>query len=320
MRLVLVAMLVAVGLIAAAWTLLRADPTPALRVGVMEWPGFYPLMAGAVDGSLTGIQVVAYADNPSLNAALRRREVDAVVGAACDAALLCSQGTDARIIAVLDTSDGADVILARPGVTRLGETPDQRISFEGVNSFSHLFVLDSLERAGVPEVSVRCQDLAAAAVPQALLEGRLDAGHTWGPLAEAARAKGCTVLVRAGDHPGVVTDVLMTRQDVLDRRPVELRRLIQGIFTVVESYRTREADLIARAGSFLRKPAAELSPVTGSVRICDQRASLRAMMDHGDPAGVRLRLHALLQALARRGQMPRNLVLEDLLVPDLLNP
>ncbi len=305
------------------WSLLRPAPLPPLVVGVMEWPGFYPVMACAVDRIFADgpdVRVVLYPDNPSLNAALRRKEVDLITGAACDAFLLRSQGTAARIIGILDTSDGADVLLARPGVTRLGQTPDQRIACEGINSFSHLFVLDSLARAQVPEVAVHLHDISAAEVPQALLDGRLDVGHTWGPLADRAREQGCTVLVRAGDHPGVVTDVLMTRDDVIKLRHEDVRRAVQGIYDRMAAYHDRETELLSRVATFLNKPVGALSPVTGSVRLYRRDESLAALRNRSIPLGIRARLDLQVDCLRRRGQFPAEFDAEAVFDPQFLAP
>ena len=281
-------------------------------------------MAGVVDGTFAqqglAIEVCCFPDNPSLNRALRHHEVDVITGAAADALLMRAQGMSVRIVGALDASDGADVLLARPGVERLGETVDQRVSFEGINSFSHLFVLDALERAGVPEDRMLAQDLPGVEVPAALLAGRLDVGHTWGALAVAAQAQGCRILARAGDHPGIITDILATRQDVIDRRPDDLHRLVLAIYARVEHYRTREADLLAAAATFLGKKSQDLMPVTGQVTLLSRDESLTWMTDPGPAGALRQILQVQAGLLHRRGQFPDHARVEELILPRFLVP
>lgn len=311
-----------------ATILLSCGSAPAssspLRIGVMEWPGFYPVMAGVVDGTFAQqgltVEVRCFPDNPSLNRALRHHEVDVITGAAADALLMRAQGMSVRILGALDASDGADVLLARPGVERLGETVDQRVSFEGINSFSHLFVLDALERAGVSEDRILAQDLPGIDVPAALLAGRLDVGHTWGTLAVAAQAQGCRILARAGDHPGIITDILATRQDVIDRQSADLHRLVLAIYARVDHYRSREPELLAAAATFLGKKPEDLMPVTGQVTLLSRDESLMWMTDPGPAGALRQILQVQAGLLHRRGQFPDNARVEELILPRFLVP
>jgi len=299
-------------------------PAPPLRIGVVEWPGFYPLVAGVTDGAFAraglSVEVRTYPDNPTLNNALRRQEVDLIAGAAADALLMRAQGVPVRILGALDTSDGADVLLARPGLVGLGVTPDQRIAFEGINSFSHLFVLHALAQAGVPEDRMLAYDLPASSVPAALLAGRLDIGHTWGVLAVAAQSQGCRIIARAGDHPGIITDVLATRQEVIAARPEELHRVVQAIYARQDHYRTRESDLLTAAAQFYGKPPTDLLPVAGQVRLVSREESLRAMVDLEQPSSLRRILQTQAELLRHRGQWPASGRVDDLLASRFLVP
>jgi ABC-type nitrate/sulfonate/bicarbonate transport system substrate-binding protein len=184
-----VAVLAAVAIGAAWWRQTAVTPVPPLRFGVMEWPGFYHLHVAAARGGT--VTVVSLPDNPSINQAFAEGRLEVAVMVLTDAVILASHGVDVRIIAAIDHSTQADVILARPGIAGFADLKGKRLSFDGVNTFSHLFVLNALERAKVHEGDVRMVDLPATEVPAALLDGRLDAGHTWGSLAVAAQAKGC---------------------------------------------------------------------------------------------------------------------------------
>ena len=61
-----------------------------------------------------------------------------------------------------------------------------------------------------------------------LLAGRVDAGVTYEPyISEALGAeKGVEALVTAGEYPGLITDVLVVRNDVLDARPGDVEEVL----------------------------------------------------------------------------------------------
>ncbi len=315
-------LLVGVAIVLVAFLARRPPPAP-LRVGLVEWPGFYHLMAATRDGSYTAarlqVELRAFPGNPEANSAFAKGEVDLSLGVLPDALMLAAHGTDLRIIAVIDHSDRADVILVHPAITSLRQLTGATLSFEGVNSFSHLYLLQVLAKAGIPETSVRFVDLPANDVPQAVAEGRITGGHTWGPLARTAERSGYRILSHAGEDPGSITEVLSARVEVLEQRGDEVRRFLATTFAAQARYARDESAVIAHAAAFLGKPVSDLSPVTGEVQLCDQVASRQRLgPDHP------LSLHRLMPFIVRefhaRGQLPPDYSWQRLIDPGWLGP
>jgi ABC-type nitrate/sulfonate/bicarbonate transport system substrate-binding protein len=284
-----------------ALVLVRAGGGPArgpdLRLGLVEWPGFYDLHVGAHDGSWTAagrrIRPLVFPDNPSCNAAFLAGELDLWAGTLSDALLLRARGAPLQVVAAIDTSAGADAILVRSG---LGSLAGARVAFEGVHSFSHVFVLEWLRREGVAETAVRMIDMPASQVPAAIAAGRIDAGHAWGTEAEAEAAAGrAAIRFRAADDPGVITEVLGIRRGVLDDSAVG--DLLDRLFTRRRDWSGREDALVAAAAAALGRPAAALLPVRGSVVLADAPP----FRSPEAAAGLRRRAERIQAVLAERG-------------------
>jgi ABC-type taurine transport system substrate-binding protein len=250
-------------------------PVQRLRLGCIEWPGFYHIIALSQQTN-THFDIRVFPDNPTMNAALAKGEVDATAGVLLDALVLAAHGT---------------------------QLTGKRISFEGVNSFSHLFVLDVLAGAQISESSIKALDLSASEVPKALVEGRIDAGHTWGPLAEAAVRDGYRVLATAGDRPGSITEVLAIRNDVISARRSEVQAMVDTLFAAQAEFAHRETDLIKSAATVLAKSAADLSPISDQVVVHD-RATALARMVGNDELAVPTILRVQASLLRERGQLP----------------
>ena len=288
-----------------------APRPPALRLGLVEWPGFYDLQVGAVDGSWTAagrpIQARLFPDNPSCNEAFLAGELDLWSGPLSDAILLRARGAPLVVVTAIDTSAGADAVLARTG---LADLHGARIAFEGVYSFSHLFVLEWLRREGVPESAVRMVDMPAAQVPAAIAAGRIDAGHAWGAEAEAAAAAGRAVIrFRAGDDPGVITEVLAVRRGILP--PGQVDDLLDRLFSVRRAWTGREDALIATVAGILGRPTTSLLPVRGSVILAEAPSPRSPEMI----AYLRFRAERIQTVLAARGAALDPAVLVGLLPP-----
>ena len=310
---VVAACLLVSGLMGLAWRPM-SKPVHPLKVATMEWPGYYSLMRAEVEGHLQTIPatLIIRPDNASINEAFSRHDAEVITMVLSDAVLLAADGVDLRIIAVLDYSDQSDVLLAQPEFTTVMDLRGQEIACDGVQTFSHVFVLDVLTRGGLPESVVTFRDLPAMQVPNAVLTGRLAAGYTWGPLAAAAVARGCHILAKAGDDPGMITEVMVTHADTLVHQRDQLQVLMSTIWESVDRSKTDEAGTIAAAASCLKKKPDEIDPLTGTVHLWNQAESLACLRGEAQPS-LPARIAHLVAQFRQRGQVQPNFTAEHLI-------
>ena len=57
----------------------------------------------------------------------------------------------------------------------------KKIGVEGLNTYSHIFVLQTLAKAGLYEKDVQFANIATRKMVTALDAKQIDAGHTFGP-------------------------------------------------------------------------------------------------------------------------------------------
>jgi NitT/TauT family transport system substrate-binding protein len=290
------------------------DPPPAassLRIGVIEWSGFFPVMQAEVDQAYarTGLttKVSAFPDNPTLNAALLAGEIDVAAMVWTDVLRLGGQGHELRAIAITDWSDHGDVILAAPGISRPDDLRGKRIACEGIHTFSHLFVLNFLAKHQLSEIEVVLVNMAAQDVPAALTARTIDAGHTWGPLAESASASGCKPLDRAGMVPGSMIQVLVVNEQTARTRQDELRRMVSCFYQTQPTTSDAAAQCRIAAGRFLGKAASELSPIGKEAHLVSRTEAQHLMRDRKSDQGLYQSGIAIVEQLAKRGQVPKGL-------------
>ena len=264
-------------------------PVHPLRVVTMEWPWYYSLMRAQVDGHLTSIPdaLIIKPDNPSVIEAFSRHDAEVITMVLSDAVMLAADGIDLRIIATLDYSDQSDVLLARPEFSEVKDLRGHEVAFEGVQTFSQLFVLNALARGGIAESMVTFRDVPAMQVPAEVKAGRLAAGHTWSPLAAGAVARGCHVLAKAGDDPGVRS------------------RIARTLVASVERTKADELGTIAAAAACLKKKPEEIDPITGSVHLWSQAESLARMRGDAEPS-IPARMALIVAQFRKRGQLSPN--------------
>ena len=298
------------------------DPEPPLRLGIMEWSGFYPAAKAEADGSFTkaGVptRVIAYPDHASLYQAFAKGEIDISAMVWTDAIRFASTGIDLQVLMPVDWSDQGDVILAAPGLATPAALAGKRIACEGVHTFSHLFVLDFLAKHHLAEASLAFVDMPAAEVPAAIAAGKIDAGHTWGPLASEAIGKGCSVLDRAGAVPGSITEVYVVRKNLAKEQRARLQQVVVCLYAAVPTTASNAAACRAAAAKVLGKSADAINPIGTEAHLLSAAEARHLLTDADDPQGLRASGQRILTLLAQRGQAPDTIKISSLLDPSLL--
>ena len=161
--------------------------TEPIKLGITVWaPDFFAYLAqekgffeqNKVDVELTLIQDYQQALNNYSDG-----DFDGMTRVYSDLIYRNSQGLeDSRVVYAIDSSNTADAIIGNinnsSNNATLADVKGKKISVEGINSFSHLFVLKALEKVGLGEADVEFVDVPAQNVTLELEKGTIVAGHT----------------------------------------------------------------------------------------------------------------------------------------------
>jgi NitT/TauT family transport system substrate-binding protein len=129
---------------------------------------------------------------------------------------------------VLDYSGTGDVILGPKNMT-VKDLKGKKIGVEGLNTYSHIFVLQTLAKAGLFEKDVQFVNIATQDMVKALNAKRIDAGHTFGPAKIAGMRGGYDILATAEDAPAIIADVLLFNSKVVETRPEAVEAVVKSI-------------------------------------------------------------------------------------------
>lgn len=166
-------------------------------------------------------------------------KVEGWYGVLSDMIMLNAKGIPTTVVYDLDYSDTADLIVGRPEFKELSALKGKTISFEGFNTFSHLFVITMLEKAGIHEGEFKAVALPSPQVLAALKSGKIDAGHIYEPASSQAVAEGFNTLAKAGDRlPNVMNSVLAFQANLVKNRPAEIRAIVQALSEAKEFAQT----------------------------------------------------------------------------------
>lgn len=213
---------------------------PPINISILNgWP-FYALAFVAEQQGFFAkhgvkVKLLLAPDYPESLRLYETGKVEGWYGVLPDIIMLNAKGIPTTVVYDLDYSDTADLIVGRPEFKELSALKGKTISFEGFNTFSHLFVITMLEKAGLHEGEFKAVALPSPQVLAALKSGKIDAGHIYEPASSQALTAGFKALAKAGDRlPNVMNDVLAFQTNLVKTRPHEIRAIVQALLEAKE--------------------------------------------------------------------------------------
>jgi NitT/TauT family transport system substrate-binding protein len=213
----------------------HAEP---LKIGYSDWPGFTILEVAKQKGWFkeAGVDVdLAWFDYlPSLDA-FAADKVDAVTAVATDALVNGANGAKSKIIAILDYSDGSDMIIGKPGVDSIKDLKGQKVGLE-VTLVEHLLLFEALKQNGMTQSDVEIVNTATNETPQTLASGKVAAVGAWYPVSSQAlkQVPGSKKLFTSADAKGLIYDVLAVNPVSFAQHKDDWAKIVQIFYRCVD--------------------------------------------------------------------------------------
>lgn len=257
----------------------QKPPLPPLVVGMNPWVGYDALVL-ARERQIFDHHVVKVIEMNASSDTIRQFRnglLDAAALTLDEAMQLADQGLDLRIIAVLDESAGADVVMASPQIRSASDLRGHAIAVES-STVGSVLLSRLLQKAGLSSGEVTVVNLVAVQHLAALRSGKAMVSVTYEPLARTLHDEGYRPIFDSREIPGEIVDVLVVRADVLRTHPAGVSALLDGW---LKASLLLERDPIAAAR--ILAPGVDLSvaeylQVRDGLKFFDGPQSLRLMV------------------------------------------
>jgi NitT/TauT family transport system substrate-binding protein len=194
-----------------------------------SWVGYDPLVLARDRDMIdtTQIKVVELASSSEAMRGFRNGLIDAAAFTLDEALRLAGEGQDLRLVALLDASAGADMVLAREGIDTLQALRGETIAVER-SAVGALMLTRLLQKAGLRPADVNVLNIEASLHLDALRNGRAVAAISYQPLAGSLKKAGFHVVFDSAGLSDELFDVLVVRASTLNERPAQVDALIAG--------------------------------------------------------------------------------------------
>lgn len=257
-------------------------PPPLLRVGCIVFPG-YELIVLARELDLlppSRVRLVEMRTNTDTLQALAAGQLEAACLTLDELLTARGNGIDLCVVAVLDSSAGADALMARPGLKDLKSLAGQRIGTEDTASGA-LMLGAALQAAGLVIGDVRKVPMSLDRSVEMFRSGAVDAVVTAEPWVSLLQKQGAHVLFDSRAIPDRIVDVLAVRADVLQTMPDAVRTLLRGHFAALQHFRLQPQDAAVRLAPRLKLQPEEVAGAFQGLVLPDAVQNRQMMAEDG---------------------------------------
>ncbi len=227
-----------------------------------------------------------------------------------------TQGLPSKVVYLMDYSESGDVFVG--SVNSIDELKGQTIGVEGINTFSHIFALKTIEMYGMTEGDVLFEIVLAQDVVKKIDDGTIQAGHTWEPTKSVAIEKGYNVLAIAGDFPYLVTDVLAFTQEIINERPDDIQKIVNSKFDAQEFQKTNPDESIRIMADAENVPLESMLSGLEAVFMTDLDENIKVMNPSNDPT-LKNAINEIAEFYLERGQISYIPTFDEIIEPKFVN-
>ena len=299
------------------FTLISEPPKPPLKVGTNIWPGYEPLYLARELGYYENglIRLVEYSSATQVIRAYRNNAIQVAALTMDEVLLLLENGLDPRVILVMDISNGADAILAKPKIKSLKDLRDHKIGVEST-ALGAFFINQALSSAGLLPSDVTIISSEINEHERMFVAGEFDAVVTFEPVRSRLLVSDTHQIFSSSDIPGEIVDVLVIAKETLENSPEAVNALLKGWFKALDYFNARPQEAALLMARRLRVSPEEVLVSYKGMELPNLEENLKLMV--GPQAPLKKTATKLANVMLRNKLLQKEVIPTDFIYPSAL--
>lgn len=294
------------------------DEKEVLNVGISPWPGYEPLVLGVEKGFYENVDVriVRHATPSESFRALRDGIVDVAAFTADEVLHYAEVRDKPKMFLVLDISNGADAIVARPDIKSIEGLKGKRVYVESSALGNYLIKrsMDFAQNINIKDVDVSTVELGKHV--KDYKDGKVDALVTYEPFLTQLINEGAHILFDSTQIPQEIVDVVVTNNDTLEKKSELLKELINGWYRTLEYINNNRKTAMAEMAVYEYISADDFESSYEKL-IIPSRSETIEMLETDD-GSFKNAMHRLSEQMFEKGSLKMEVDIAPLLEPRLV--
>ena len=287
----------------------------SLRVAISPWIGYESIYKaeefGWLDESIELVKVNMLSNSFKK---IMNGEVDAAAMTMEDVILARVDGVELTIVAVLDISAGADVVLSKDSISDLTQLKGKRIGTEQT-ALAALILTRTLEKAGLEYNDVTVLNIPPTEQLDAWKKDKVDVVISYEPFASKLLTENANYLLSSREFPEMIFDVLAVRTDRLDGRESSIKKLLKSHFKALEYFHKNYKDITYRIATREGNSPDDVRRALGGVVLPSKHANNTFFNKRSSLLQSAETLNSL---MFEKGFIPKKASLDNLTTPSFL--
>jgi NitT/TauT family transport system substrate-binding protein len=174
--------------------------------------------------------------------------------------------SDVAAIALLDSSNGADAVVAKKSINTFADLEGKTVALT-LGEVNHYLFLVGLKKNGVDASKVKITSMSADDAGAAFVAGKVDAAVTWEPWVTKATKSGGHVIFTSASAPDTIMDSVAVRRSNLTKHTGAYRSLLVAIDRGVSYLKAQPDQAAAVIGKYLNAPAEDVKGMLSGDKI-----------------------------------------------------
>jgi NitT/TauT family transport system substrate-binding protein len=193
--------------------------------------------------------------------------------------------TDVIAIGLLDSSNGADAVVAKKSVLALKDLKGKTVALT-LGEVNHFLFLVGAKQAGLDPASVKLTSMSADDAGAAFVAGKVDAAVTWEPWVTKANKGGGHVIFSSASVPDTIMDSVAVRRSKLQANKPAYESLLSSIDRGVQYLRAEPDKAAAIIGKYLSAPAEDVKGMLAGDKIYGRADNQKLFGSAAEPGAV----------------------------------
>jgi len=318
----LILILLAGGIFYYRFNLKKVVEQPPIRIMVDPWPGngliFIAQEKGFFEQEGVNVNLSLGSYDTAINA-YKNKEIDGFFLVYADLIFLFSEGFETKLVYVLDHSVGGDVIVSGQEINSLKDLRGKTIGISGVNSFSNLFLIKLMEKAGINEWEYFIKVVPVDKIVDSLKNKEIDAGHVWDPYKSQAVDQGYKVIGSSNETPFMIVEGFGISSEFISNRPEEVQKIVSALVRAKEFL---DSNLEEGLEIMARRNNLSVSEVETGIKnspLLSLKENSEVMQTTNSENSLYNSGRVITEFYMTRGQMSKMLDLNQLIEPKFIN-
>lgn len=233
-----------------------------------------------------------------------------------DSILRYAQNPNSQVVYITDISNGVDTFISQPQISSLEELKGKKIGIDGINSYSHLFIIELLNLAGIESNEVEWINIPSEQIITALETHQIDAGYIGEPDHWQAIEKGYSLLASSHDLPNRLMGVLTLKKKFAQKYPQLIPKLIHSLDECYDYLKNHPVDSFVILSKETKKTADEIKNVLKEIKLISPRENMALFENKSKEFSIYQTGELLKNIYLKEKIIDSNFQIQQLMIPD----